>query len=147
MPSSSRESAAPLHLILERSRTLLTFIVVTHGIALLTALVTPVPVWLRSALVIAVLISLRWTLRNSQRVQGLTLTAGGDWEILYRGHSRLARPAPGTVVTPWLVLLNLREEGHKIGIPICRDGVDPESFRRLRVQLRLAGDGDETDAG
>ena len=143
MPSSSRESVAPLHLILERSRTLLTFIVVTHGMALLTALVTPVPIWLRCGLAIAVLLSLRWSLRNGQRVQGLTLTAGGDWEILYRGHSRLARPGPGTVVTPWLVLLNLKEEGRKIGIPICRDGVDPESFRRLRVQLRLSGDGDE----
>jgi hypothetical protein len=143
LPSSSSASAAPLHLILERSRALLTFIQVTHGLALLTALATPVPWWLRLGLAIAVLISLRWALHNSQRVQGLTLTAGGDWEILYRGHSRQARPAPGSVVTPWIVLLNLSEEGRRIDIPICRDGVDPESFRRLRVQLRISGPADE----
>jgi hypothetical protein len=44
------------------------------------------------------------------------------------------------VVTPYLVILPLElESGRSLRLPILPDMLDPTTFRRLRVRLRLYG--------
>ena len=56
-------------------------------------------------------------------------------------HSRVAGPreyevAPGTFVSPFLTVLGLAAPGGRVRfVLILPDGIDPDSFRRLRVWL------------
>lgn len=139
MPTSSRSSAAPLQLILEPSRTLQTGLAATHGLALIAALGNPLTGALKLLLGAAILVSLALHWRRMGFIRGLTLKPEEDWEIIFPNRILIAQLGPGTVITTWLVILHLTTPQRHYAIPICRDAVDPESFRRLRVYLRLAG--------
>jgi hypothetical protein len=141
-PPSSGRSEAPLHLILEPSRTLSRAIVAVHGLAGFCALANPLPLWAKSGLIAAIGLSLYLTFRDhvsNPAFRGLSLSPDGHWEVVRRSGTVAAILAPGTVATRWIVLLHLDSEAGSLAIPICRDGTDPESFRRLRVHLRTVG--------
>ncbi|MDD1650235.1 MAG: hypothetical protein LUO80_07555 [Methylococcaceae bacterium] len=135
----SKPSAAPLHLILERSRVLQTALVAVHGLTLIAALANPLPGGIQLLLGGAVLGSLFLSWQGLGRVRGLTLNPDDEWEIIFHDQTVLALLAPSTILTPWLVILHLTAGNRKFAIPICRDALDPESFRQLRVYLRIAG--------
>jgi len=139
LPSSSSKSVTPLHLILERSRWLETLVISAHGLALVAALANPLSGWIKLGLLFAITISVPLSWRTMTRARGSTLNSEGDWEVIFPSGSLLAHLGPGTLVTPWIVILGLRAERQHLSIPICRDAVDPESFRRLRVHLQIAG--------
>jgi hypothetical protein len=143
LPNSSAKSAAPLHLILERSPTLSRVIIVAHALAGLCAVANSWPVWLRIGLLVAVAVSAFFAYRNhilAPRFRGLSLLPDGEWEVISRAGPLVGRAAAGTVVTRWIVILYLNVEPKgRLAIPIVRDGVDPEAFRRLRVYLRVVG--------
>jgi hypothetical protein len=142
LPHSSPPSAVPLHLVLEPSRALAAALVAVHFLAAAAALANPLPLWFRLALCGGVLLSCYLTLREyvlDPKVRGLSLGADGRWEIIFRHGVAAVDPSAGTVVTRWLVVLHLASESAAFAIPILRDSVDPESFRRLRVHLRIQG--------
>ncbi|MGZ8242959.1 protein YgfX [Methylomagnum sp.] len=143
MPNSSAPSAAPLHLILKQSPTLNRFIFVVHGLAGFAALANPLPVWIKASLFMAVALSLYFTYRNhvlDPAVRELSLSPDGEWKVMCRSGTVFAQLADGSVVTRWLVILHLiPESGGKLAVPILRDSLDAESFRRLRVHLRVVG--------
>jgi len=139
LPSSSSKSVTPLHLILERSRWLETLVISAHGLALVAALANPLSGWIKLGLLFAITISVPLNWRKMPRARGITLNSEGDWAVILPSGSLLAHLGPGTLVTPWIVILGLRADRQHLSIPICRDAVDPESFRRLRVHLQIAG--------
>jgi toxin CptA len=139
LPDSSEKFVAPLHLILEPSRLLNRGIAAIHGLAGVAALANPLPLWARLGLLVAVTLSFSLTRRDyvlEPKVQGLTLHSDASWEVIRRSGAVSAVLADSTVVTRWIVILHLQAETGKIAVPVCRDSVDPESFRRLRVDLR-----------
>jgi hypothetical protein len=141
LPNSSAKSAAPLHLVLERSRILYGAMVVLHGLAGIAALANPWPLWSQAGLLSAVGLSLYLTLRDhvfDPAVRGLFLNPDGHWEVLRRNGPVTATLAGSTVAVSWIVILHLVTETGIVAIPIVRDSVDPESFRRLRVYLRVS---------
>lgn len=112
----------------------------THGLAILACLMTPLPLSAQAFGAVGILFSLHRQGRQPARVRGLTLTAEAEWEIVLPGRTLMAQLEPGTVVTPWLVILHLRSTDRcRLAVPIWRDAVDPESFRRLRVHLKVRG--------
>lgn len=134
---SSGKSAPSLHLIVERSPVLTALLWVIHALALIAAIANPLEVIVRLLLVGAILINLMHCRRSLNQECGLTLTPGGDWEVLMNGKATTGRLEADTLVTPWLVILNLRMPSRRLALPIFRDAVDPESFRQLRVYLKL----------
>ena len=139
MPTSSSKSVVPLHLILERSRWLEALVILAHGLAAVAALANPLDFGIKLSLLAVIAISLALSWRQLTRVRGITLNSEGDWEVILPSGSLLAHLGSGTLVTPWIVILGLRAERQHLCLPICRDAVDPESFRRLRVYLQIAG--------
>lgn len=140
-PDSSARSAAPLHLILEPSRTLGRTITAVHGLAGFSALANPLPLWIKAGLAAAVILSFYLTYRSRiahPEIRGLTLSPDGHWEVIRRSGTITAVLRSSTVVTRWIVILHLDSDAESLAIPICRDSTDPESFRRLRVHLRTA---------
>jgi hypothetical protein len=138
LPTPSGQSAAPLHLVLEPSPRLRAALAAVHGLAALAALLNPLPLWLRLGLVAAVAASLRRNLR-APAVRGLSLLPDGHWEIVGKKGVLTAAPGPATLTTPWLAILDLRSATGRHAVLVPRDSVDPESFRRLRVHLRIHG--------
>ncbi len=137
MPPSSTASSPPLHLILEPSPSLAAGLILLHGLALLASVASPLPGWVKALLGVAVIASQAFYRRGRDRCRGLTLLADGDWEIIERGGLTRASLEPSSVITPWLVILHLTTSEGRRAILICRDSTDPESFRQLRVRLRI----------
>lgn len=128
-----------LHLVLEPSRSLALGIVLAHGLAGIAALANSLPLWAGLILFAAVGSSAYLNLRRhfDPEVNSLFLDSSDrKWTVIRRRDQVQATPADSTVVTRWIVILHLDTDAGKIALPICRDSVDPESFRQLRVVLR-----------
>ncbi len=139
LPNSSEKSANSLHLVLKPSRLLIRGIAMAHILAGLCAVANPLPWWAKFLLLIAIGGSFRFTYRDfaiDPVTRGVVLHSGGSVEAMRRSGRLAAVLAEGSVVTPWIVILNLRTDSTRIAIPIGRDSLDAESFRRLRVGLR-----------
>ena len=72
----------------------------------------------------------RWT--------GLVWAPGGEIHLLNpeRREACSATLDQGGFVSPWLVVLTVRSGKRSIRIPLCRDAVELDEYRRLRVLLR-----------
>lgn len=111
-----------------------------HALALVAALANPLHDGVKALLATAIIAHgiLDWRRLNDSLC--LIVRPDDEWEVISRHGSRYAQLAPSTVVTAWIVILHLSVGGRKtLAIPICRDGLEPDAFRRLRVYLRTAG--------
>ncbi|MFA5627822.1 MAG: protein YgfX [Thiohalomonadaceae bacterium] len=83
-------------------------------------------------------ISYRYYIRHIQPLINLAHQGNGGW--LWYHNDGTAVPVhilPETLLTPWLVLLRVREEGgRRHSLPILADSLSTEDFRALRVALR-----------
>jgi hypothetical protein len=145
---SSPSYAAPLRLERRPSRYLLSALLVVHGTALLVLILLPVVWWIKVPLALAVLAQgiVSWRrqlmLGSALATQRLVWTGGSSWELFNRdGAVRRARLLPGSYIHPWLVVLRfLTEDRQKCAVVLPCDSLDPDSHRRLRVQLGLLQD-------
>jgi len=138
----SGQYATPLQLEIGPSRRMLAWLVLTHGAALLMLPLLPIPLVLRLALGGMVLLSLAWyrhrliSRLHPQAVCGLRWEAGRDCVLqLASGEQLQTLLAPRAFVMPWLVILYFT--GRPRQLLLLPDMLTPESFRRLRVRLRL----------
>lgn len=142
---SSHVYAHPLRFERHTSSSLLTALMVVHGLALSVTPLLPVAWWLKVPLALA--IALQWrvgwrrqvSLTSPSAVTGMVWTGGDNWELSGGdGAIRQARLLPGCYVHPRLVVLRFAaEDGHARAAVLPADGLDPDSHRRLRVQLQL----------
>lgn len=135
LPPSSAASANFLPLPLKPSRWLLRGVVVMHALAGVCVLASAIPWWLMLVLVSLVVWSGWAQFRRLKRVYTLCLYAGGRVVIEHPARLELALLAGG-IATRWLVILYLEAESGRLAVPIARDAVEAEAFRRLRVGLR-----------
>ncbi len=143
---SSTAYATPLRLELKPSRNLLWVLTATHFGALGLLPATSLPVWLvvsLSALVVASyarqVLRFAW-LRSPASVVSLFWPAGEQWRLRDRsGGETTAFLLPDSFIKPWLTILLFRPDsgGRVRNVIILPDALDAESFRRLRVRLRL----------
>ncbi len=101
------------------------------------------PWWARLAWTAAVLASLCWSwswhvLHRGDAVVEVLFKPEGEWWITTaKQASCLGTLLPGGVVQPWLTVLVFRlADGRRRAVVLLADNVDPDGFRRLRVQLR-----------
>lgn len=139
-PSLSTTYATPLALHIRPSRRLRRFILLIHLLAGLAIALLPLSLgwlvvgWLLSGL------SLYAGLRRQGRDRHL-LWREQDWLIDVGGTEQVAVLDRATLVSPWLTILSLRrvDRGGRCVLPILPDAIAAESFRRLRVRLRVSG--------
>lgn len=140
MPSSSANSRTSLPLRLEPSRRLLGLLAALHLLAGGCAVANGLPWWVKPPLLSAVALSYRAVRRDygvMPRVREIVLDGEGTVVVSGRAGPVGGTLAGGCVVTAWIVILRLRTlDGRLLAIPIVRDAVDAEAFRRLRVGLR-----------
>ncbi|BBA36759.1 uncharacterized protein sS8_4836 [Methylocaldum marinum] len=112
---------------------------VVHALAGFASLANPLPAWLKLAMLGSVVLSWWWCRREyflNPSVQELTLKPGGECELVLASGPQSGAVLDSSVVTTWMVILHIRTEAKTHAVTVCRDSVDSESFRMLRVYLR-----------
>lgn len=127
----------PLELTLRPSRIYMAAMACAHGFALLGLWLAVLPLWLQSALSLALASSLIWAWREiSSAPRGLRVSQSGQVELLEREWMP-ARMRGRPVVLPWLVSLRLELDGGQTRrMALLRDSADSDGLRKLRVWLR-----------
>ncbi len=141
---SSTGYATPLNLELRPSWRLSAFLVISHTGALTALLMTSLPWWAVIGISVITAVSLvrllaRFALLTDPRaIEQLEWPAGNEWR-LYRHDSTVETGVlvPGAYLHPWLVVLAFRVGRWRRHVVILPDMLDAETFRRLRVRLRL----------
>ena len=107
--------------------------------------VTGVAAGYQLLLAVLLLISGWHARRNCTAVDSLNFVCRLSWEhdnrveVMRRdGSSAILQLQPDAFVTPWLVVLRLRDaDGELHHLPVLPDMLPGQEFRRLRVRLRL----------
>lgn len=135
---SSHGYATPLILEPRLSRWLLGLWLIVTAAALAALTLLPPLAGLAGIALLA--LALPRDLRRLRPPGRLEWHADGHWRIATPVGRQHARLAPGTVCTPWLVVLALRRpQGWRDYRVLIADALDPVSWRRLRVRLRIEG--------
>jgi hypothetical protein len=129
----------PLVLAPRRSRRLDFLLLAFHLLAFAALLPLALPVAVRLALAVLVIISLVATLIAQRRREGLVLHLGarGAMELSTKVGARGTVTIDArTALLPGLIVLVLRRrEGGRVVLPLLADSVGGEDFRRLRLWL------------
>lgn len=135
-----------MDLVLKPSRYLLLMLFCLHGVALLAGLITPLNLLLKLALLSAIFISLAYNIMRYAilaprfAIVQLRQLADGNWLLLDKqGRQWSAVLQNRYLASNLLVILNFSIPGKHLttAIPIMRDTLSTEQFRRLNTKLRL----------
>lgn len=147
--ADSHRAYPPLVLYPSVSRQLLILVGLTSMLTLAVILALPLG-WLTLPLVLVVLLGAWRTLwaevlgRAPWSIQCATWHPDGFWTLkLVSGHEIEARLSPATFVSTLGVALVFIVEGswwRRRTLALAPDSLDPETLRRLRQRLRLAGE-------
>lgn len=132
------EFSEPLLVEPRPSRLLQALTAGVHAVALIPALLLPMPVWARLLWLIAVLVSLAWEWRCQVGPAAVARLpsfrcSDGEWQWARDGEwvpARLGR----WYATPTLCVLRFRTPRRTV--VLARDSVDADCHRRVRVLLR-----------
>lgn len=141
---SSPKYASPLILKPETSRVFIGLFAIAHLGALAVVLPLNLSWVIKISLLSLVAVSMFVVLRGKgfSNVNILTWKEGGEWVLeLSDGTQYETYLLPSSYVSPWLVVLNFSKAENQRGrsVTLFRDALDEESFRRLRVRLRIDG--------
>ncbi len=141
---SSPKYASPLILKPETSRVFIGLFAIAHLGALAVVLPLNFSWVIKISLLTLVAVSMFVVLRGKgfANVNILTWKEGSEWVLeLNDGTQYETYLLPSSYVSPWLVVLNFSKAENQRGrsVTLFRDALDEESFRRLRVRLRMDG--------
>ncbi|MCK5639925.1 MAG: hypothetical protein KAJ19_03980 [Gammaproteobacteria bacterium] len=142
---SLNKYATPLRLEPHISRILLILLLFAHGGALLLCLLPDFSPVIRLVIILFVALSLLFVFRrfySENTFKQLVWDEQGVWVLCrHDGRQLDAELLPDSYVSPGLVILNLRcLDGTRCPSQLLlSDSLDEETFRRLRVRLRLEG--------
>ena len=140
---SSQKSVSPLRINLHGSRILATFILLSHGGAIILSLVS-LALWLGALLSVGIGCSLVYLLKRHGLLSGadtitvLVWDSNDEWLVITQdgGEHRVFLQEP-IYLQAWIVILNFTINNRRRPIIILPDVLDRESFRQLRVRLQL----------
>lgn len=145
---SSTKFAQPLRLNPKPSRILIGLLTAGHLGALLVLVPLDLSILIKMIIAVALVVSWVVAMRkqpgrmNEEGVQSLIWQSDGEWLLqTVAGDELPATLHPSTYVHPWLVVLNFRQEGKPglLSVVLVPDALDAETFRELRVRLKVAG--------
>ncbi|MCP5351677.1 MAG: hypothetical protein H6926_00590 [Chromatiales bacterium] len=136
----------PLRIDLGRSLRLAATLLIVHLLTVWMVWASEFPRSGRWVLSLLIAISMVMVLRRHVlrvgrgAIRQLLWDADGVWRLVDAGGREFLVTRHGEFLrTPWLVILNLRDEGGAgFAAVIPRDAVDGDEFRRLRMRLRVA---------
>jgi toxin CptA len=137
--------ATPLQLELVPSRRLAFILAAAHGAGLMLLPFTGLAAGLQLLAGLLLIVSGWYTWRSctataaGRGIRRLVWGRDGRVDLLWRdGSTTRTQLQPEACVTPWLVVMQLRDAGRQTyHLPVLPDMLPRSQFRRLRVRLRL----------
>ena len=136
----SKRSAAPLWLDVKQSRYLLAFIIIVHVLALLSGLLMPVGAVLKVALCLLPGCSFYFYYQRYQQgfyIFSLRHSEELSWELVENNHHSCLRVLRSTVLTSFIIILQVKIGNKHRSLLVCRDAVSAEEYRKLFVALKI----------
>jgi hypothetical protein len=138
----STKYATSLRFELKPSRLFFRLAVVAHVLALAACLFNALGFGLRLSMFVAVAANLFYTLKRNlraDRIVELDYSDAGGWTLCNGGEVLPISLSASTISTSWIVMLHYRIQGRRglQTLPIFRDAVAAEDYRRLKVALRI----------
>lgn len=111
-----------------------------HAVALLAALLLPVP-WLVAA--VLVVLASGWYLLGQRVAHSDTVRAlywgQGGWQLEYASGERCPVELGNAQISRYFIYMSFRlDGGRRLGMPLFADQLGADEFRRLTVALRFA---------
>jgi len=144
-PHLSVTYATPLILDVTPSRRVKYFILLINLLALIALLLLPLPGSVRLGLCLLLVLLCLHALRRQHQYYRLVWHEE-HWFIQHRDREQEATLLPSSFVTPWLTILNFVTQGKTLSVLLLADSVNGDSFRRLRVRLKVSGRNSTTHA-
>lgn len=124
---------------LKPSRTYSLLLTAIHVLAVVSIILTPLPLWACAGLSLAVTANLFLQQRIAHRWHSFTLDKTQLLVSDFSGDAVAGELCASTLVMPFCVVLCVRQVGRRL--PVCQvifaDAMDADDFRDLRVRLRL----------
>lgn len=122
-----------------------------HLGALLIIFLIEIPLWVKILAVFFLLFSLMLTLRQHvfravpDAIANLVWEEGDDWIMSLKNGNQLgAKMTTSRFISPWMTVLNFVDESkRKRAVVLLADSLNKESFRQLRVRLRVGRSSEE----
>ena len=112
-----------------------------HSLAFIAAIMNPLTGWIKILLATVIFSSFYLSIRHfisHQAVHSILRRPDGEWMLTLKDGSRVEGKLQGTtLVTICFTLLHLRTDAGMHAVLLCRDSLDDESYRLLRVLLRI----------
>ncbi len=138
----SKKLEPQLHVNIQRSQTLAYFIIGLHLLSLLACFKISVLWQLQLVLVLVLGLSFSRQFRRYQ--QGvyqfcLQCTPENTWQYAVNQHDFVGiEILPSSVLNTWLIILHVKTEaGKRENLLICKDTVNEDLYRRLKVRLKI----------
>ncbi len=119
------------------SRLLGLALLLTHGLAMLSIIVLPLPFLMRAVLLLVPAANLWHVYRKvGGGAVGLRIESDRIVVLDARSGEVSGKLLPDSLVTPYLAVLQIHTEGKPRSVLVMPDSLDAQSFRRLRILLR-----------
>ncbi len=143
---SSKKYAAPLHLSVSSSRSLLVLLCSLHFFSFVLLFFLPIPLVYLIAGLVFVLVSACYSLfyhvtkALPSSVIGLIWDIEDEWFLLQRnGDKKLVTLDGNSFIHPLIAILNFKQKGRFLtrSVILLSDNIGKNTFRRLRVRLKV----------
>ncbi len=138
----------PLEFPVKPSRRMILVLYVIHAGAMISVLVSGLPIGLQPFPILLVLVSLWHCHRlyiaqdNPASVVAVLLNVRNEWWLkTCMGRDIRADLQAGAFVHPLVIILFFKAEGENFRVVLTPDRINPDDFRRLRVRLRYMKQG------
>lgn len=139
MPLPPKSAPCP-YLAPKPSRAFRSYLLGIHALSLLAASLNPLPLWVRTVLCLSVLLSLSLSLRRKPQITGFMPKPDGSWRLDTADNVEIeAVLLPSSLFNAGFALLHFQAETRRYALLVCRDSLEAEDFRQLRVAMRVAG--------
>lgn len=133
-----RTYATPLKIDINPSKTYLIFVLVVTSMACFSISLLSTNFWFRFVLILIVSAFSIYVYIINNRPKNIIWSSQNKWEVVDK-EKYSAALLPDSIVLPWLVVLNFRlETGRNKSLIVFADAIDSQSFRKLRVRLKVS---------
>lgn len=131
----------PLHLELDGSKIFLGFQLFVHLLAIVAlGIPSAVPLSIRLTIIILLVFSALYYLYKYQQSSAFksiwVWQKGNSWIEVSKGNNRIWQCQQSNLITPWFVIVRLRNEHNTYSLLITKDQCQKNLFRRLSVRLK-----------
>jgi len=135
-----RTYATPLLLDIQSSRQLFLLLIIISSLVIVSLLLASFAFYFKVLFLLLFSFFSFLSCRNINNERRIIWNENNEWEIIEAGVSQNANLLPTSFISQWLSIFNFKlHDNKKKTVLVFADAVHEESFRKLRVRLKVDG--------